>query len=28
MALVMVGCVHLCRETGNTVWSDMASDIP
>jgi len=23
-----VGCVHLCRVAGNTVWSHMASDAP
>jgi len=23
-----VGCVHLCRVAGNTVWSHMASDTP
>ena len=26
MAGVKAGCVHLCRVTGNTVWSHMASD--
>jgi len=26
MAGVKVGCVHLCRVVGNTVWSHMASD--
>jgi len=26
LAGVKMGCVHLCRVAGNTVWSHMASD--
>jgi len=28
LAGVKAGCVHLCRSTGNTVSSHMASDTP
>jgi len=24
---LMAGCVHLCRVSGNTVWSDTAGDV-